>query len=63
MFPSDCCPTSAPFLCCRLPFSMTSEVSYSHNAVDLTVYAANNNKNGAPESAAVEPEPFEAEHQ
>ena len=46
-----------------MPFSMTSEVSYSHNAVDLTVYAANNTKNGAPESAAVEPEPFEAEHQ
>ena len=44
-------------------FSMTSEVSISHYAVDYTSMAANYNKNSAPESAAVEPEPLEAERQ
>ena len=42
---------------------MTSKVSYSHNAEDITTFAPNYKKNGAPEGAAVEPEPFEAEHQ
>ena len=46
-------------LFCFLPLSMTSEIVF--DSTTLTSFAANYNKNGAPESAAVEPEPFEAE--
>ena len=48
--------------CFLLPFSMTSEVSISHPAADLSSNAAKYNKNGgARESAAMELEPFESE--
>ena len=57
VFCHPCCPMSACIVSYR--FSMTSEITFDSST--YTSYGANYNKNSAPKSVAVEPEPLVAE--